>query len=76
MAFANETYLKSIAIEITHKYFGTFMKIDYEEIDEKLDDLDSIDNRILSDIFAHDIEIEDGVIYFLKAIVKKLHELN
>ena len=72
----NSTFLKKIALEIVNKYYNEFMLIDLNNIDEIFDDLDSIDNRILSDIFSYDIEIEDGVVYFMKEIVRKLHVLN
>jgi len=71
----NSTFLKKIALEIVNKYYNEFMLIDLNNIDEIFDDLDSIDNRILSDIFSYDIEIEDGVVYFMKEIVRKLHVL-
>jgi len=72
----NSTFLKKIALEIVNKYYNEFMLIDLNNIDEIFNDLDSIDNRILSDIFSYDIEIEDGVVYFMKEIVRKLHVLN
>lgn len=71
----NSTFLKKIALEIVNKYYNEFMLIDLNNIDEIFDDLDSIDNRILSDVFSYDIEIEDGVVYFMKEIVRKLHVL-
>jgi len=71
----NSTFLKKIALEIVNKYYNEFMLIDLNNIDEIFNDLDSIDNRILSDIFSYDIEIEDGVVYFMKEIVRKLHVL-